>query len=61
MHHNGQTLQESYEDACELFDTRVLKHADDGLLVTRYAMNQHAILSQKAVTRMYYWKRALFP
>ena len=60
MHHNGQPLQESYEDACELFETRVLKHADDGLLVTRYAMNQHEILSQKAIMRMYHWKRVLF-
>ena len=59
MHRNGKTLQESYEDACDLFEKRVLRHADDGLLVTRYAMNQHAILSQKATTRMYYWKRVL--
>jgi HD superfamily phosphodiesterase len=60
MQRNGKTLQESYEDACELFENRVLKHADDGLLVTRYAMNQYETLSQKAIMRMYHWKRVLY-
>lgn len=59
MHRNGKTLEESYEDACDLFEKRVFKHVDDGLLTTRYAMNQHAILSRKANMRMYYWKRVL--
>ena len=61
MNRNGKTLQESYADAYELFEKRVLRYADDGLLTTRYAMNQHAILSKKATTRMYYWKRVMFP
>jgi HD superfamily phosphodiesterase len=61
MHHNGKTLQESYEDASRLFENRVLKHEDDGLLMTRYAAGQHNMLSQKAILRMYYWKRVLFP
>lgn len=61
MQRNGKTLQESYEDAYDLFENRVLRHADDGLLVTKYAMNQHETLSQKAIMRMYHWKRVLFP
>jgi len=59
MQRNKRPIEEAYKDAHELFGTRVLKHADDGLLMTQYAKHQHLKLSQKALTRMYYWQRVL--
>jgi len=59
MQRNNRPIEEAYEDACNLFERRVLRHADDGLLMTQYAKHQHAKLSQKATTRMHYWKRVL--
>jgi len=59
MHKNEKRLEEAYKDACELFDNRVLRHDKDGLLLTRYARSQHLDLSEKAIRRMYHWKRIL--
>ena len=59
MMHNKKGLKESYENAAALFENRVLKHKDDGLLLTRYARREHNTLSQIAVTRMYHWRRVL--
>jgi HD superfamily phosphodiesterase len=59
MMHNKKELKESYENAIALFENRVLKHEDDGLLLTRYAKREHQTLSQVAIMRMYHWRRVL--
>ena len=59
MMHNEKGLKESYENAVSLFENRVLRHEDDGLLLTRYARRQYNDLSQSAIMRMYHWKRSL--
>jgi HD superfamily phosphodiesterase len=59
MMHNEKGLKEAYENAILLFETRVLKHEDDGLLTTRYAKREHQTLSQVAIMRMYHWRRVL--
>lgn len=59
MSRNGKGVEESYENACDLFETRVLRHADDGLLYTRYAKQEHPVLSQAAIRRIYQWRRVL--
>ena len=59
MMSNDTELKKSYENACALFESRVLKHADDGLLLTRYAKKEHPILSRTAIIRMHHWRREL--
>jgi HD superfamily phosphodiesterase len=59
MLRNGKKLEESYDNAVDLFETRVLRHAEDGLLHTRYARQEHQALSQAAIQRIYHWRRVL--
>ena len=61
MQRNGKSLEESYDDACRLFEERVLRHQDDGLFVTRYALREHKVLAQNAILRMHHWRRVLKP
>jgi hypothetical protein len=56
-HH--KTIEEAYQDAHELFDKRVLRHMDDGLLLTHYAKSMHTVLSQKAIVRMRHWRNLI--
>jgi HD superfamily phosphodiesterase len=59
MLRNGESLENSFENARDLFETRVLRHAEDGLLYTRYAKHEHPVLSDVAINRMYHWRRIL--
>lgn len=56
---NRKTIDESYRDACDLFNKRVLRHIDDGLLTTHYAKSMHDILSQRALVRMRHWRNLI--
>ena len=56
---NRKTIDESYKDACELFDNRVLRLMDDGLLLTDYAKSMHDVLSHRANVRMRHWRNLL--
>lgn len=59
MERNGKTLEDAFDDAQQLFETRVLRHQMDGLLLTRYAQREHKILAQNAIVRMHHWRRVL--
>jgi HD superfamily phosphodiesterase len=59
MQRNNHSIDAAYENAHDLFENRVLRHEADGLLMTQYAKNQHAKLSQNAIRRMQSWKRVL--
>ena len=59
MLHNDKDLKDAYKNAVELFDNRVLKHEDDGLLLTHYAKREHPVLSQVAIMRIYHWRKVL--
>jgi hypothetical protein len=59
MHRNEEPLENSYKNACDLFETRVFRHMDNGLLLTKYARKEHGALVQNALKRMYHWKRIL--
>ena len=56
---NRKTIEESYKNAIDLFDTRVLKHMSDGLLLTNHAIRMHPEFSSKAIARMAHWKAIL--
>ena len=59
MLRNGKTVDVAYKDAEDLFATRVFKHADDGYLTTKYALETHPRLTQSAMVRMNNWRRTL--
>ena len=59
MQRNGKSMAEAFQDAQDLFENRVLRHADDGLLFTKYAIRRHPELSVNAKTRMGQWARSI--
>jgi HD superfamily phosphodiesterase len=56
----NKSIEDAYKDATELFERRVCKHADDGLLTTQYAVRRHPELTQIAMMRMGGWRRVLY-
>jgi len=48
-----------FQDAESLFENRVFKHKEDGLLHTEFAKEHHLILQSQAQTRIDSWKRLL--
>jgi len=59
MSTGNKTLDQSYQNAKELFYDRVLRHNEDGLFFTRYAQRQSNILHNRALMRMLYWKKVI--
>lgn len=57
MHRRNGNIIESYHDAQILFENRVFKHYDDGLLVTEYSQKHYLNLHNNALVRMESWKR----
>jgi HD superfamily phosphodiesterase len=50
------TLEESFQNANELFENRVLKYIDDQLIGTKYGTKQSLILHNRAKQRIRTWK-----
>ena len=59
MQRNGKTLEDAYKDANDLFEKRVLRHAEDGYLKTKYALEMHPKLARNSVLRMGHWRKVL--
>ena len=49
-------VEQTFEEACALFDRRVFKHDSDGLLLTKYAKENHLVLQDNAIEQMNRWK-----
>lgn len=52
-------MADVFQDAEQLFETRVFKHNEDGLLQTEFAKEHFNILQNQAITRIESWKRLL--
>ena len=52
---NGD-IQTAFENAKNLFENRVFKHKEDGLLLTDYALQQDFLLKQTAKARIGAWR-----
>jgi len=52
---NGD-IQTAFENAKNLFENRVFKHKEDGLLLTDYALRQDFLLKQTAKARIGAWR-----
>jgi hypothetical protein len=50
------TVEDTYKEACELFENRVFKHESDGLLFTQYAKNHHEHLKFGSLQQMSRWR-----
>lgn len=56
MQRNCKSIEDAYKDAEQLFEKRVLRHADDGYLTTKFAISAHPTLAQNALIRMRHWR-----
>jgi HD superfamily phosphodiesterase len=59
MNHNNRPIDEAYRNAKNLFENRVFRHMDNGLLLTKYAIQNHPDLSRNAMLRIKSWERIL--
>lgn len=59
MNKNKGNISDAFHDAVKLFDERMFRHMDDGLLLTNYARNNYQFLEHQSKNRIQHWKRIL--
>jgi|UniRef100_A0A6C0LQZ4 HD superfamily phosphodiesterase len=59
IHKLNGNIEHAYIDAYRLFQNRVFKHRDDGLLITHYSIKQSNILETNALNRIDTWRKIL--
>lgn len=59
MYTNDSSIEDAFDDARKLFQTRVFQHDNDKLLITDYSRNLHYKLQAEAVQRMSRWNKLL--
>jgi len=59
MNKNGGNLEDAFKNANELFESRVLRHNDDGLFLFDYSKKESLVLHQLALQRINSWKKIL--
>jgi len=59
MHKKDGNILDSYNNATELFDYRVLKHNQDNLFVTDYSKQLSQVLHNDALHRINSWKKII--
>lgn len=53
------SIEETYEEACELFENRIFKHDNDKLFLTQYAKDNHAFLHTRSLEQISRWKSVI--
>lgn len=56
----GSSIEESFENANELFEARVLKHIDDHMIGTKYGIRQSLLLHNHAKQRIRTWRKIVY-
>jgi len=56
MNRSNSDLNKAYENAIGVFNERILRHEEDGLLITDFSKNEAAQLKIKALDRIQTWK-----
>mgnify|MGYP001587187029 FL=1 len=56
---NNGDIDSSFANASKLFENRVFKHNDDGLLLTEYSKENHMQYQSNAMNRIGAWKKLL--
>jgi HD superfamily phosphodiesterase len=59
MHQSKADINQAYKNAYELFENRIFRHEDDGLLLTDFSKNEALILKTNAMHRIQTWKTLL--
>jgi HD superfamily phosphodiesterase len=59
MTQNNTDVHSAFQDAYNLFQARIFKHQEDGLLLFPYSNEQHTILSGQAHIRVQHWRKML--
>ena len=59
LKNNKGDIETSFESAAKLFENRVLKHNDDGLLLTEYSRANYMELHNASLQRINAWKKLL--
>ena len=59
MNKNNGNVSDAYNDAVNLFDVRMFRHMNDGLLLTDYARSNYQYLEHQGRNRMNHWKKIL--
>jgi HD superfamily phosphodiesterase len=59
MHQSKADINQAYQNAYDLFENRIFRHEDDGLLLTDFSKNEALILKTNALHRIQTWKTLL--
>ena len=59
MKNNSYTIYDAFDDAFDLFKTRVFKHNDDNLFIHDYAIRESVVLHGQALKRIDTWRTIL--
>lgn len=59
MYRRQCSIQDAFDDACDLFQQRVFCHNHDGLFFTQFAQNNHLHYENGAHVRIAHWKKIL--
>lgn len=59
MYNKNFSLDDAYRDAITLFEVRMFKHYDDGLLLTEYAKNNYKMMEHTSKLQIGQWKKLL--
>jgi len=59
MYNKNYPLDDAFKDAVKLFDVRMFKHYDDGLLLTEYAKNNYKMMEHTSKLQITQWKKLL--
>jgi hypothetical protein len=59
MYNKNYPLDDAFNDAVKLFDVRMFKHYDDGLLLTDYAKNNYKMMEHTSKLQINQWKKLL--
>ncbi len=59
MYKKNFSLEEAFLDAVKLFDVRMFKHYDDGLLLTEYAKNNYKMLEHSSKLQISQWNKLI--
>jgi len=59
LHQSKSDVHQAYENAKEVFDKRIFKHEDDGLLITDFSQREALCLKTMAQNRINAWNKIL--
>ena len=50
------SIEDTYKDACDLFEKRMFRHEPDGLFLTQYSKSNYKTLHDASIQQMHRWR-----